>query len=292
MRHILYVTNPFDTAAHSGGFISDYLNDLLFYGLTELDNIRVIDSTPIFSLYKQYQYFIRPKNLWGGFTSFWLLDHDFNDELDRRLNITEKIEDKFFDLIIYGNIRRCADYYDLANKIYPPNKIIFIDGNDDTSIIQSPNPYFKRELTTSQPNVFPISFAFPTCKLTNTNHNKTKAWATCIPGKPQTYIFKDESSYYKDYQSSFYAVSKKKAGWDCMRHYEILGNYCVPYFDMSNCPKQTLHNFPKQQITTLMNLVPKVNKETYYSLMDELFNYTKQHLTTEVLAKYVLECTL
>ena len=283
---ILYITNPFDTACHSGGYISDYLNDLLFYGLTELD-IEVVDSTPIFSIYSEYKSWIHPKNLWGGFTAFNLIDWDSN--IDLRGNWVEKIKNKYFDLIIYGNIRRCADYYDIASTVYPTTKIIFIDGNDDTDIIQTKHPYFKRELIKSTPNVFPISFAFPTCKLTQSNHNKQKHFATCIPNKPETYIFKNEQSYYQDYQDSFYGYTQKKAGWDCMRHYEILGNYCVPFFDLSNCPEQTLYNFPKKLIK---NLQPPMSKSKYYDLADELFKYTSENLTTKALAEYVLSTCL
>ena len=47
---ILYITNHKTIAQMSGGFLNDYLNDLLFYGLTELENIEVIDSTPIIHL--------------------------------------------------------------------------------------------------------------------------------------------------------------------------------------------------------------------------------------------------
>ena len=50
---ILYVTNYISSAHRSGGFINDYLNDLVFYGLTELDNVEIVDSTPIIHLYKE-----------------------------------------------------------------------------------------------------------------------------------------------------------------------------------------------------------------------------------------------
>ena len=49
---ILYVTDHRQIARASGGFISDYLNDLTFFGLKELYGDDVIDSTPIISLYK------------------------------------------------------------------------------------------------------------------------------------------------------------------------------------------------------------------------------------------------
>ena len=117
---ILYITNHIRSAEISGGFINDYLNDLLFYGLTELENIEVVDSTPIIHLYKENQYKIPIQHLWGkGFSSTYLIDKD-NVNRD---NIEEKIKDKYFDLIIYGSINRCLDYYDIVSKIYPSNKV-------------------------------------------------------------------------------------------------------------------------------------------------------------------------
>ena len=35
-------------------------------------------------------------------------------------------------------------------------------------------------------------------------------------------------------------------GWDCFRHYEILGNGAIPYFlDLESSPKQTMALLPK-----------------------------------------------
>jgi hypothetical protein len=32
---------------------------------------------------------------------------------------------------------------------------------------------------------------------------------------------------------------QKKGGWDCLRHYEIIGNGCMPYFEnIEKCPKK------------------------------------------------------
>ena len=70
---ILYVTNHIDIARASGGFISDYQNDLVFYGLRELFGDDVVDSTQIVSLYKEYEGRIPPQHIWGGMTAFWLI---------------------------------------------------------------------------------------------------------------------------------------------------------------------------------------------------------------------------
>ncbi len=285
--NILYVTNHIKIAQASGVFISDYQNDLTFYGLRELYGDSVVDSTQIISLYKEYEGRIPQRHLWGAMTTFWLIGDNNID----RTNIEQKIKDQFYDLIIYGSIKRCKDYYDLVSKHYPADKIILIDGNDESELdpLHKKHLYFKRELVNEHPNLKPITFAIPTPKLSQPNKNKTQEYATCIPGQPETYVFKEEQPYYEDYQKSYYGVTMKKAGWDCMRHYEILGNYCMPYFtDLEDCPKDTLSSFPKELLLEAKKLANNFNQEKYYILLDKVFEHTKQHLTTKSLAKYIL----
>jgi hypothetical protein len=285
---ILYITNHIDIANASGGFINDYQNDLVFYGLRELFGDNVVDSTQIISLYKEYENQIPKQHLWGGMTTFWLIEENNID----RSNIEEKIKDRYYDLIIYGAIKRCKQYYDLVSKYYPPNKVILIDGNDEFELdpLYTKHLYFKRELQESHPNLLPITFGIPTCKLAEPNKNKTQEYATCIPGQPETYIFKSEQLYYEDYQKSYYGITMKKAGWDCMRHYEILGNYCMPYFvGLEDCPKDTLVNLPKELLFEGRELVNNFDEQKYFNILDEIFNHTKNNLTTKQLAKYILE---
>jgi hypothetical protein len=284
---ILYITNYMDIAKASSGFINDYQNDLVFYGLKELFGDDVVDSTPIISLYKEYKEKISSQNLWGGMTTFWLIESDNVD----RTNIEEKIKDQYYDLIIYGAIKRCKNYYDLVSKYYPPNKVILIDGNDESDLdpLYTKHLYFKRELVESHPNLIPITFGIPTCKLAQPNPNKTQEYATCIPGQPSTYLFKEEKSYYEDYQKSFYGVTMKKAGWDALRHYEILGNYCMPYFvGLEDCPKNTLANLPKELLLEGRELAFNFDEQKYFHILNELFDYTQNNLTTKNLANYIL----
>ena len=285
---ILYITNYQDIAKASGGFISDYQNDLVFYGLRELYGDDVVDSTQIISLYKEYENKIPKQHLWGGMTTFWLIG---DNNIDRS-NIEEKIKDRYYDLIIYGAIKRCKDYYNLVSQYYPPNKVVLIDGNDETELdpLYHKHLYFKRELVEKHPNLIPITFALPTPKILLSPLSKTQEYASCIPGQPETYIFKDEKSYYEDYQKSYYGVTMKKAGWDCMRHYEILGNNCIPYFiGLEECPNDTLFNLPKELLLDGRNLANNFDEIKYFHILNELFNYTKDNLTTRNLAQYVIE---
>lgn len=288
---ILYVTNHNSIAKASGGYISDYLNDLVFYGLYELFGTDVIDSTPIISLYSANKASVNESTLWGRFTSFWLIESDHVDRSD----IVGKIESRFYDLIVYGSIKRCDDFYALASAIYDRKKIILIDGDDDASIshLYAKHPYFKRELQEKIPGVFPISFSIPGSKITNnTNRNKTRGFGSVAPGIDETYVFKSETGYYDDYNSSFFGITMKKDGWDCMRHYEILANYCMPYFiDLPMCPPETMVDFPRQHVLRSMKLFDKNKFESteYFDILDEVFEYTKAHLTTKRTAEKLLE---
>jgi hypothetical protein len=276
-----------DILRASGGFINDYQNDLVFYGLRELYGDDIVDSTQILTLYKEHEGKIPPQHIWGGMTAFWLIGENNID----RTNIENKIKDRYYDYIIYGAIKRCKDYYDLVSKVYPDNKVILIDGNDEPELdpLYTKHLYFKRELVEKHPNLLPISFAFPTNKLAIPNKNKTQDYGTVIPGESETYIFKTEQDYYNDYQKSMYGVTMKKAGWDAMRHYEILGNYCMPYFiGLEDCPADTLSNMPKQLILDAKQLTEKFDENIFFNILDEVFNHTKKHLTTKSLAEYLI----
>ena len=180
--------------------------------------------------------------------------------------------------------------------------IILLDGNDDTQLLDLADQgylYFKRELSdySNLPsNIKPITFSYPEEKIGRRNKNKTQKRGTVIPGDESTYIFRGtgfsldmEKRYYKDYNKSYFGLTEKKAGWDCMRHYEIMGNYCLPYFpDLAFCPKNALYNYPKELILEGNKLMHSFNETKYYNLLEEMFKYFKKHLTTKAVAKELI----
>jgi hypothetical protein len=110
-------------------------------------------------------------------------------------------------------------------------------------------------------------------------------------------VYKNEEDYYNEYRSSYFAITKKKAGLDCMRHYEILANKCIPYFiDIEKCPKNTMTRLPKQLLIEANRLyekfrtdITKVDIDEYTVLQKKLFEYTSENLTTDKMAEYILE---
>ena len=288
---ILFVTNHMDIARASGGFLNDFINDATFYGLKELYGNSVVDSTKIITLYKEYQHQVSRRNLWGGMTLFWLID---NDDVDRS-NIEENIKNKYYDIIIYGAIKRCKDYYNLVTQHYPDNKIICIDGNDESELddLYLKHLYFKRELHIEHPNLRPMSCSIPGCKITTQFLDKTQEYGTVIPGVPETYVFTDEQEYYNDYNKSYYGVTTKKAvtgWWESMRTLEILANRCIPFFpELENCPSNILTHLPKTLLIEGRDLAYNFDEQKYFCILDELFEYTKKHLTTKAMAQYIID---
>lgn len=143
--------------------------------------------------------------------------------------------------------------------------------------------------------IFPICFSIPSEKIVTNVPEKTKLLATVIPGRLETYIFTNEEDYYQDYRDSIFAITTKKGGWDCMRHYEILANGCIPVFsNIEQCPPNTMTFLPKELIIDANKLYEEsiykpISEIDYYSLSSKLLEYTKTYLTTDCIAKYILE---
>ena len=148
----------------------------------------------------------------------------------------------------------------------------------------------------SQP--YSIQFGIPEVKVVQDVPEKDQDFAFIIPGEGSTYIFTEEEAYYKDYQRSYFALTKKKGGWDCMRHYEILANGCIPYFeDLDRCDSDTMAFLPRDLIKEAMNLEgvsylkidhTRFNKTRYFEILNKLLEHTKKFLTTRRMAEYVL----
>lgn len=144
----------------------------------------------------------------------------------------------------------------------------------------------------------PITFAIEESLVVPERPPKTRAFSLYEPGK--SYAYDTQEEYYQGYRESYYALTTLKSGWDCMRHYEILANGCIPYFPrLHQCPSGTMVNFPKELILEAMNL-PGVNFDRreidytvfplkrYNEIVEELLSYTRLHLTTKAMALRLL----
>ena len=96
--------------------------------------------------------------------------------------------------------------------------------------------------------VHPIIFGIPAENLISCPTVKYRDYAHVIAGRRETYTFtvEDEADYTHSYRIARFAHTRKKAGWDCGRHWEILAAATVPFFvDIAECPEHTLAHLPK-----------------------------------------------
>ena len=154
-------------------------------------------------------------------------------------------------------------------------------------------------ITSVQAIPFPIQFSIPESKVVKTIPKKDTDFAFIIPGKAETYIYDNEADYYDGYKRAYFAITTQKYGWDCMRHYEILANGCIPYFvGLDDCDLNTMSFLPRALIKEAMNLEgvsylhidhSKFNKAKYYAILNKLLTHTHRYLTTKKMAKYILD---
>lgn len=134
--------------------------------------------------------------------------------------------------------------------------------------------------------IHPISFCVPLENIVHNVPDKDKMVADCQCDSRKYTV---EKEYFHEYQRSLFGNTKKKSGWDCNRHYEILANGCIPYFEnMDMIPLNTMVDFPKDIVRRGM-LLQSLNRDEYEPIIKELLQHTRDHLTTESRVKYILE---
>lgn len=166
--------------------------------------------------------------------------------------------------------------------------------------------------------IYNISLAYPTEKFyiynnVRTNEKKNNLFSYIIPGKSK-YNFTKEIDYIKHYSQCYFALTYKKDGWDCLRHYEIIAAGCIPYFlDIDKIPLNIMNTYPKKLIKEAMNLnglpteeylknyIKKNDKlnltinfnnfdfNNYYKLRKKILEYFQYNCLTNILSKNKLK---
>jgi hypothetical protein len=311
---------------------NDYLTDAIFQYCKTNTEIDVYECPWMVHMYKNSP--SKKEELSGyGFA--------LRKDLEQSPNILDineaisRIQSKYFDYIItdsrstnpWWQDRGLSPFRDeivraigVAFEIYPSNRIIFFDGEDQTGVfgnILENVTYFKRELQFDHSRVHPIGYCFPEHKFKNCEADqKQKDIATIIPGDKSTYLFEEEEPYYEDYRISRYGYTWKKLGWDCFRHHELLFSSCVPIFpDIRECPTQTLTRFPKHICEEVLNSgllvegtkyqqyhdlycftnlkldVEKISKDHYADILGRLKEHALKYLTSKSVFEYIMSIT-
>jgi hypothetical protein len=145
-------------------------------------------------------------------------------------------------------------------------------------------------------NIFPLSFCVPDECIVESIPEKTNLLASLIPGDTSTYIFYGKEKEYNEmYRKSRFAITKMKGGWDCLRHYEILMNGCIPLFEnLNECPKYTMTTYPKEWNNEAYELYnhwseTEENIQKYNELCERYLQHTRMNCTTTSTTNYFLD---
>lgn len=174
--------------------------------------------------------------------------------------------------------------------------------------------YFKRERSTSPPRlrtrslrwlnpapsaIHSIAFSIPESKVRSesvlSKTPKRKEFPSHIVdvevaaylGAQTKYAFENEAAYYDDLASSRFGITTKRAGWDCMRHYEIAANGAVPCFrnlhlKESTCAPHGLNatnSISYTDVHDLMEKTKRLSNDHYAALRQGAMKWARDNTT-------------
>lgn len=247
----------------------DYLADGILHGLKSIEAIDLIDYPRKDVLYRQHKAKATQSNgVRGyGFTLYGRLN-DTTWDIDRS-NIKKMLENCEFNLVIISNIwRQWGLMIQWEELLIKQERIVILDGDDDpryyprawtkyrrfglfpklNNLLRHENNYiFKREWpmgnlkADSRVKIYPISFSVPrelvrinridkTRKQKFQSHIVDHDMAKKLGRRDTNYVFQIEAEYHDDIWNSRFGITTKRAGWDCLRHYEIASNSAILCF--------------------------------------------------------------
>ncbi|WP_176146074.1 glycosyltransferase family 1 protein [Parapedobacter luteus] len=320
--------------------VEDYLGDGILIGLRALFGDDCIDYPKCEILYQNCPDNVLSQVRGKGFTLYTGLLDDIPID---RFNIEYKLQNGYYDLIIFGDIQRQFGLFVHFRPWLTKRNTIIMDGLDTSQPYPArgrwwrrpyywflpkahkPFLYFKREWTDdtyfnaaarllpapvrrrlpSAKNLRSISFSVPEEKIVGQLPEKKKDFpkhivdnelADKISGSTTTYAFQSEIEYYQDLQDARFGITTMRAGWDCLRHYEVAANGAVICFkDLDRKPhtcaphglKAGVNCIVYHDYDDLMGQINRLDKEKYASLQRKCWEWAHQN-SSENKAKELL----
>ena len=157
--------------------------------------------------------------------------------------------------------------------------------------------------------LYPIGFVSPPSDIVSCVPEKVYDFSAIDPANRNSYIYgmRDQSEYKRNMAHSRFSYTRKKAGWDAQRHFEIMASGAIPYFEaIESIPERIIPFMPKEILTAAKNFA-----DSYASTIDNLsrptefksnFNHSmyneiaccvlshaKEHQTSVALVRYLLK---
>lgn len=135
---------------------------------------------------------------------------------------------------------------------------------------------------------FPISFSQFRGTANEPSNGNRKPLSKIIPGLP--YSYDSYGKYLEEYETSTFAITHKKGGWDCYRHIEILESGCFPLMhDSRNIPEGSMFFYPKDLFASIYKNYMRGRILELESLRDYLEIWFAKYLTSEASIRNMLE---
>ena len=230
-----------------------------------------------------------------------------------------------FDVVLYGVCEAYGERERQELNDLSGDNVWFLDGHDlygqaprkinfqgESVIGVQKVPCFKRELVEPHlKNVYPIGFGIPEYQIRDIDIQKKDQLyqktapddalfkrVTDLGGSRNHHKFTIEEEYYNDLSRSWFGLTCKKGGWDCLRHYEIMAAGSLLLFKDydSKPPLCSPQNLPcysystREELQELMSELIIDNKPTdaYLSMLNKQRKWLIDNGTTIARAKNIL----
>jgi hypothetical protein len=294
----------------------DFLEVSILHGLREYLGDDCVDYPKKKIMYHDFSE--SPKEQLHG-RGFTLLTTPIQDISNRN------IFDMKFDAVLYGDGHIYGEnpYREEFDKLSDGN-VWIIDGHDlygnapkmgyyngEEIILNQYKKSFKRELVFDEDEVYPTGFGIPKERILPIDFNKKNQLVqktapsdsifnavNDVGGGFSHHKFSVEEDYYEDLSKSWFGLTCKKGGWDCLRHYEIIASGALLLFKDYNlkpplCSPQNLPCFSYSTLDELNKLMDRLVVDgnptsTYVDMLNRQRMWLYDCGTTVSRAKYIL----
>ena len=216
-----------------------------------------------------------------------------------------------YNSLVKGRQVWVLDGHDLHGDA--PRKIKIKEGDNEIEVIGVQfRKSFKRELVEKITDVYPTGFGIPKHRIRpirlpgkdqlfqkTAPDNALFKEVTDIGGGHAHHTFTEEEEYYDDLSRSWFGLTCKKGGWDCLRHYEIIAAGTVLLFkdyDLKppTCSPQLLPCLSyssKEELDAIVNRLVINNLPTgeYNMLLQKQRQWLDSVGTTEARAAHIIK---
>lgn len=143
--------------------------------------------------------------------------------------------------------------------------------------------------------VYPIWFGLPDSVVPTFDATDAKSkvfhYSPMDPRHPSSYKFDTVESYMDQYKKSWFGITMKKGGYDCMRHLEIIAAGCIPVMEMRGIPFGTMFPYPKKLLQYVYENQMEISIENRLEIRKVLRANFERYLKASQIVKYMFDVT-